>query len=599
MAHRAIDAYKKTKSKVLILTFNITLCHYIRDVINQLRHRDPEFKDTKNFMRNFRIQHFHLFIKLFAIEHEIIKNKKKANTYDIIETDVKEFEKYKGYYKTILVDEIQDYEREWVDIIRALADENTELIFWGDEEQNIYNRLQDKEGMHKHRCYTGIRGNWNRIHGSHRVQGNIANLALSFQKVFLYDYDDNRIEPTMDDLFMPETHVEYHFLDNMATEIIFDEVDRFVKKYKIHQDDICYLSNIVAPVREIEAELNKRGYRTITTFETEAEYQALSQKYQSDEYIKEKLENIRRAAKFRFEMESGKIKLATIHSYKGWGINTEVLIISNNSNEHITPQLIYTAITRAVSNLLIFSIGSNKYHEFFNYAIPKMEACPKYSNYVKKDLSQKIQLLKQKNSQIKSKKFSSDIYIPEKEEKIEGKLKDPTLHQISQNNVTNSLNKISANNNTSLSVCKDQDFSIDADTRRVMAELAKEYNSNYYYTDGKKLRLERSYAKKIAFSGRSFISQNEAKKIPLIEVIVNYSYLAIEAKENYYYLVPCKGFKFTIRHIQILAYDQFFECELLTEQYNFTIRLKEPAIVEKREDKYYLVRKGFLLFSGK
>ena len=156
----------------------------------------------------------------------------------------------------------------------------------------------------------------------------------------------------------------------MATEIIFYEVDRFVKKYKIHQDDICYLSNIVAPVREIEAELNKRGYRTITTFETEAEYQALSQKYQSDEYIKEKLENIRRAAKFRFEMESGKIKLATIHSYKGWGINTEVLIISNNSNKHITPQLIYTAITRAVSNLLIFSIGSNKYHEFFNYAIP-------------------------------------------------------------------------------------------------------------------------------------------------------------------------------------------------------------------------------------
>lgn len=81
-------------------------------------------------------------------------------------------------------------------------------------------------------------------------------------------------------------------------------------------------------------------------------------------------------------------------------------------------------------------------------------------------------------------------------------------------------------------------------------------------------------------------------------MIGNYTYLAIEAKENYYYLVPRKGFKFTIGRIQILACDQFFECELLTEQYNLTIRLKEPAIVEKREDKYYLVRNFFCLVEN-
>ncbi len=70
-------------------------------------------------------------------------------------------------------------------------------------------------------------------------------------------------------------------------------------------------------------------------------------------------------------MKTGTVKLSTVHSFKGWEIDTLFLLIENeeNENEFTNAELIYTGLTRARRNLVIFNLGNIKYDEFFKNEI--------------------------------------------------------------------------------------------------------------------------------------------------------------------------------------------------------------------------------------
>ena len=94
-------------------------------------------------------------------------------------------------------------------------------------------------------------------------------------------------------------------------------------------------------------------------FETKEEYEKNNLKNNPIE-----LENLRRSRKFAFNANSGQIKLSTIHSFKGWEAET-LIIILDEDNKNITSELLYTAITRSKSNLIIFNRGHQEYDKFF------------------------------------------------------------------------------------------------------------------------------------------------------------------------------------------------------------------------------------------
>ena len=112
-------------------------------------------------------------------------------------------------------------------------------------------------------------------------------------------------------------------------------------------------------------------------FETQEIYDKLQNEYSKEKdpdskKFKRNLDTIRRGKKFNFWMNTGTNKLTTIHSFKGWEINTLFLIIdSENSdeNEFTTDELIYTAITRCKQNLIIINIANHKYDSFFKKEI--------------------------------------------------------------------------------------------------------------------------------------------------------------------------------------------------------------------------------------
>ena len=378
MTVRAVDAFKHTGRPVLILTFNITLCNYIHDCISGIL---GDITNKKQILQNFFIiSHFHRFIGNYRAKNNLIKPKDLLLDCRLDNVPVK--------YPTIFVDEIQDYyvdidnvykknsnDLTWVKTIRQLLEPGGELIFFGDEEQNIYKRslieqIIEDEGK-KHMIYTGIARGWGKIGSSHRLNGKIADLARAFQLKFFPDYNDNEVKATEDNLF-DDSSVEYFYIQKVDANYIFNLCREVQKKYSVHDDDICILSHMVSNVRPIEKKFRDNGFNTITTFETEEEYNYILNNI-AIKSQKMELENLRRIAKYNFWMESGKIKLATIHSYKGWSASTEILIIGENADAKkdfeedtfLNEETVYTGITRAVRHLIIINIGNQKYDGFF------------------------------------------------------------------------------------------------------------------------------------------------------------------------------------------------------------------------------------------
>lgn len=416
MAARAIDAYKKTHSPVLILTFNITLKRYIIDCISALG------GDSRYFV----VDHFHHFLYSFLTKNFI----QWEEDIDLSKIHIDENLKY---FKTIYVDEIQDYEKDWIDFIRHYLPQKGELIFWGDEMQNIYARqlVKDSGENQKNRIYTGIKGRWGKLSESHRFDGKIAHFAELFKSKFMTKYDDSNAiwQYSLHD---KDTNVAYKLIEKFDLNILYNLFEKLIYERKIHKDDICILSDKVELLREFAHILNKNNHETITTFETQEQYEgfitAVKNRAPSEStlniyevrnnieddlnvilndaketinltddqknLLKRKIYYQRRSAKTSFEMETGKVKLSTIHSYKGWGIDTEIFIISKDfvkKNDN-PDEVIYTAITRAKTNLIIINLENNKYHHFFEKAQKEVNNKGNSSKSKKINTPKKIEL---------------------------------------------------------------------------------------------------------------------------------------------------------------------------------------------------------------
>lgn len=355
LAQRAVNSYTRHNEKVLILTFNITLRNYIHDNLNRVR-REFDWK-------YFHITHYHQFILSEANNHNITH-------VDFDNIDLYERVKNKIHkYQSIFIDEIQDYQEEWIRIIKKyfLVD-GGEFVVFGDEKQNIY----DKKLDNNQKPNTTIRGAWTKLDQSFRLSNKILKLAEDFQsKFFSEKYELDKAIPkqqTVDD-FIPEDNIEYYKMDDNST---IPHLSNFlISKFKensIQPQDICILAQSNILLRGLDFEIRKEtAQKTYTTLETQEMYQYLMNvKKLDNSNLAKQIRMIRRNKRFNFWMNSGGIKLSTVHSFKGWEISTLFLIIDSEST-HETHELVYTAITRCRNRLFIIDINNcSIYDDFFN-----------------------------------------------------------------------------------------------------------------------------------------------------------------------------------------------------------------------------------------
>ena len=62
-------------------------------------------------------------------------------------------------------------------------------------------------------------------------------------------------------------------------------------------------------------------------------------------------------------MNSGTIKISSVHSFKGWESEVVFLLIEGKGAETSFDELLYTGITRTRSNLIVINLGNEEYHE--------------------------------------------------------------------------------------------------------------------------------------------------------------------------------------------------------------------------------------------
>jgi len=365
LAKRAVNAHKRHDDHVLILTYNLTLRSYIHDRVSDVR-------EGFNW-GYFHITNYHQLImetlNIHGKKVMVPDGMKVEDYFDELFRDINllngiEKDVYK--FKTVLIDEIQDYEPEWIKIIRKyFIEDDAEMVLFGDEKQNIYERELEKDNTS--RTPNGF-GSWKMLNKPirHKQYSFILELVKNFQQEFLskkYDIDKYEKGDKGEDQQLlgwdaPKLGGKIFSYSDGDIPKIISKIFNIVKDDDLHNNDFAIICSRIETIREIDHLVrNKYNQETITTFISkelkETLYQDLKRLYSDDD--------INRNKKMQFRHNSGAVKLSTTHSYKGFESPMVFLILDKNDHD----EMVYTGITRAISNLVVFIHEGSKYRAFF------------------------------------------------------------------------------------------------------------------------------------------------------------------------------------------------------------------------------------------
>lgn len=364
LASRAVNCQLRTGEDILILTYNVTLVNYIRYRIGRI---------PADFLWNkFTISNYHRFFVSQARNHHIKMNFTCFENVDFFEFEKDNLQKYSA----ILIDEVQDYQYSWLKILEKyfLAD-NGEFIVFGDLKQNIYRRKPDDNKE----IHTPISGQWNKSlnTGMRFDNPRIASLAMSFQRYFFPDQVTDDIQTQLEFGFASERELFYKtFSANTPATEMADACLKLVSDNNLDIGRTVILSQTFPLLRAIEQHIRiSQGCSCMTTFETQEVYDNLLAENDGNtktEHFVESIKKVRDNKKLHFTMDTVLLKISSIHSYKGWDAENVILIIQqeidrDDREEEIMamPELVYTAITRAKTNLFILNMGNRKFDVFF------------------------------------------------------------------------------------------------------------------------------------------------------------------------------------------------------------------------------------------
>jgi superfamily I DNA/RNA helicase len=358
MAVRAINALKRHEGRVLILTFNITLTTLIRDVFSKLL-------NTRN-LAGIYILHYHMFLMA-------VMNDNNIPTHGVFDEEFSNEEciphspLFSGHesaiekFDSILIDETQDFCKEWIETLKQLfLKDDGEIVLFGDDLQGIYKRNSNIKESYLIRGF----GKRERLTSSFRtkVDSPLISLFGEFQSAHPHDDVDSFDKVKKDEVAQQSLDVDVIAHKTLAKNVDVAEAAKLVKslyqKLNFIPNDTVVLASNIQFLINLEDKLGPPE-KFMTTFESKEQLDAM-RKWEAD-FSDLEIKKIRKRKKYHFQLNSGKLKLATVHSFKG--LEAENVIYFLNSSD--SPELVFTAISRARRNLLVLEIGNTNYHEFF------------------------------------------------------------------------------------------------------------------------------------------------------------------------------------------------------------------------------------------
>jgi hypothetical protein len=366
LAARAARLASEGKA-VLVVSFNVTLWHYLRDLIvrglQDLVNRGESVPDP---MRYVTFTHFHEWCKdvcqdlrierhgfldryaaimapIAAIQSipdlDVKEKKHRINAIsgpilnDQIPRLAKEAAKAVSQFEqfdAVLVDEGQDFLPHWWTTLREICRPGGEMLLVADVTQDVYGRARNwtEEAM----SGAGFKGNWAELNLGYRVPSDALRLASDFAMRYLPSESRDLAEPNQISLELDRSTVRW---------IQCSEEEAIAKcTYAVHQikfnvkdngtsnTDIVFLCDTIDYGQMVVAELETyTGYR-----------HNIAHTYDHDKAREGRL-------KMAFWMGQPRIKATTFHSFKGWETRLLVVYIASARGSQ-TRAGIYAALTR-------------------------------------------------------------------------------------------------------------------------------------------------------------------------------------------------------------------------------------------------------------
>ena len=334
LAARAAELLGEGK-QVLVVTFNITLLHYLMDMAV----RWP--KKQGNTRKDVTWLNFHSWCKRVCVltghsndYHDLwARSGSEQNVLDIaLPRLVSEIlDSADGNlatkYDAVLVDEGQDFLPSWWDALRKVCKPEGEMLLVADATQDIYETASSwtDEAM----TGAGFRGEWAELPISYRMPHEALEKAKEFAQRYL----------PSDKVFLPQGQQGVMDLEpcslrwvqcssDRAAKQCFDELMRFFKPSQVSNpaiSDATFLCSHKEFGQSVVKELGGRGINVVHTFHPDDQES--------------------RRQKMGFYMGDARVKATTLHSFKGWESRLLVVYIG----ESISPKdlaLIYTGLTR-------------------------------------------------------------------------------------------------------------------------------------------------------------------------------------------------------------------------------------------------------------
>lgn len=333
LAARAAELLGQNK-QVLVVTFNITLLHYLMDIAVRWPQAGGKSRSDITWLN------FHYWCKRVCIENgytdEYDNLWKVGSPQKVLETLLPELvdkiidlsiDGLTSKYDAVLVDEGQDFLPNWWSVLRKVCKPDGEMLLVADATQDIYETASSwtDEAM----TGAGFSGSWAELDVSYRLPKIAMDKAADFAKRFLPKELVNIPKTNQLSMELEPCELRWiHVNGNNAEDICCSELLRLSttgSPETLAIADTTFLCGTRALGLEVVKRLGNKGVRVLHTYNPD--------------------DNESRRQKVGFYMGDARIKATTIHSFKGWESRALVIYIGSSLDPKALA-LLYTGLTR-------------------------------------------------------------------------------------------------------------------------------------------------------------------------------------------------------------------------------------------------------------
>ncbi|WP_420453173.1 NERD domain-containing protein [Ilumatobacter sp.] len=353
LAARAAALAAEGKS-TLVVSYNITLSHYLRSLIS--RHcasygADPALVSCV---------HFHGFCRrLDEMADPTGGGRGGDSTVNVVDRAIAASETGARIpFDAILVDEGQDFELSWWNLLRAQLRPDGEMLLVADPTQNIFDQTPWTE--EEHMVGAGFSGPWTDLGASHRLPSDVVSVVRVFGERYV---PGDIVGPTAPDagerissFDVPTARRWQNVPSTSSLPLVAAQMTSALVE---NQDDLDPSEVVVL------CESHDQGLRVV---------RQLERRGHEVNHIFASNPSEQQRRKQRFWVDAPGIKACTVHSFKGWESRAVIVCIGG---ARWSPRLGYVALTRLKSDVRGSYVGIvnahpelNEFRSLFKDGIP-------------------------------------------------------------------------------------------------------------------------------------------------------------------------------------------------------------------------------------